>query len=86
MASCCFLGARILECHFEPSFCIQKGSLGASVSTDGVQDSGIPVPQHIIVDRENLPQGQTDPGAWLDALATLLRRSCVSSTLVKHVL
>lgn len=28
----------------------------------GVQDSGIPVPHHIIVDRDNLPPGQTDPG------------------------
>ena len=27
-----------------------------------VQDSGIPVPQHIIVDRSQLPAGQTDPG------------------------
>lgn len=27
-----------------------------------LQDSGIPVPQHIIVNRDHLPPGQPDPG------------------------
>ncbi|EFN57696.1 hypothetical protein CHLNCDRAFT_57228 [Chlorella variabilis] len=31
-----------------------------------LMDSGIPVPQHIIVDRENLPQGQTDPEGFME--------------------
>ncbi|KAI3438574.1 hypothetical protein D9Q98_001000 [Chlorella vulgaris] len=31
-----------------------------------LMDSGIPVPQHIIVDRDNLPAGQTDPEGFVE--------------------
>jgi inositol hexakisphosphate/diphosphoinositol-pentakisphosphate kinase len=31
-----------------------------------LMESGIPVPQHIIVDRENLPEGQTDPPGFVE--------------------
>lgn len=45
-----------------------------------LQDSGIPVPQHIIVDRDNLPAGQTDPGNLLSCCGEstgLSWRTCV---------
>lgn len=31
-----------------------------------LMDSGIPVPQHIIIDRENLPEGQADPEGFIE--------------------
>lgn len=32
----------------------------------GLQKSGIPVPLHIIVDRDNLPDGQADPTGFVE--------------------
>lgn len=31
-----------------------------------LQRSGIPVPLHIIVDRDNLPEGQADPTGFIE--------------------
>jgi len=60
LCSAAAVSGRAMDRLFAPCLtCLARGPFLAHA----MQESGIPVPQHIIVDRDTLPEGQTDPRA-----------------------